>query len=448
MKILNGVYTADSGEIWIDGQKVTLRGAQDAQHNGISIIYQDFNLVPTLSVAENIFIGRLSKKNSPWVNWKELNKKAEELLSRLHYNLDPKQTVEEFSVAQMQMIEISKAISYNAKIIIMDEPSAVLTENELKKLFEIVRDLKQQGITIIYISHRLEEIFQICDQVTILRDGKVIETKPIHEITRVRIIEAMVGRKLDQEFPKRANEPGEVMLTVTGMNRGKKVKNVSFDLRRGEILGLAGLVGAGRTETVRLVFGADKCDSGSVSVNGEWKKIHSPWDAKRCGLALLPEDRKGQGLLLDMSVARNITFTNLDKIKVRFRILNPKQEKAVAMGYIESLRIKAPSTTQPVQFLSGGNQQKVAIAKWLFSDADILILDEPTRGIDVGAKYEIYLLMNELVKQGKSIILVSSELNEIVAMSDRVVVMHEGELKAILQKEEISAERVLMSAIG
>ena len=449
MKILNGVYQADSGEIYVEEEKVTLKNVLQAQQKGISIIYQEFNLVPQLSVAENIFIGRLRNKKAPVVNWKLLNQKAKKILDDLNYSLNPKQIAGELSVAQMQMLEIAKALSYDAKIIIMDEPSAVLTENELIKLFEIVKDLKQRGVTVVYISHRLEEIFRICDRVTILRDGKVIETKRVQDIKKEEIIESMVGRKMEQEFPKRVkSDAGEVILKVEGLKRGKKVKDVSFDLRKGEILGLAGLVGAGRTESARLIFGADKTDEGNIAIKGEKVLIKSPYEGKKLGIALLPEDRKEQGLLLEMSLSANIVLSSLGKIKDRFKMLSEKVEKKIATEYISSLNIKAPSTKQHVGFLSGGNQQKVVVAKWLFADADIIILDEPTRGIDVGTKYEIYLLMNRLIEQGKSIILISSELNEIVALSDRVVVIHEGRLRAILEKDDVSAENILTRAIG
>ncbi len=448
MKILNGVYAADEGEVLINGKKVCINNPLDAQQNGLSIIYQEFNLVPSLSVAENIYIGRLLNNNKKLIDWKDINAKADELLKKLNYDLDPKTPIDNLSVAQMQMTEIAKALSFNAKIIVMDEPSAVLTENELKKLFDIVRDLKKNGITVIYISHRLEEIFQICDKVTVLRDGKVINTTDIGNLTREHIIEQMVGRKLDQEFPKRESKTGEVVLRVQGLNRGKKVKNVSFELKKGEILGFAGLVGAGRTETVRLLFGADELADGTIEINGKKRIIKSPMDAKNCGIALLPEDRKNQGLLLEMPITQNISIVKLDKVKGHSGTLSVKKEKEVTKKYFSSLKIKAPSVTQRVYFLSGGNQQKVVIAKWLFSDADIFILDEPTRGIDVGAKYEIYLLMNELVAQGKSIILISSEMNEIIAMSDRILVMHDGEIRAELSKDEITPEKVLKYAIG
>ncbi|MBC5649234.1 sugar ABC transporter ATP-binding protein [Christensenella sp. NSJ-35] len=447
MKIINGVYSADQGEIYISGKKVSIKNPLDAQRNGVSIIFQEFNLVDTLSVAENIFIGRLGGKKK-MIDWKSIYKEAEKLLKSLNYDLDPRAAVETLSVAQMQMTEIAKAMSFDAKIIIMDEPSAVLTDNELKKLFDIVEDLKKRGITVIYISHRLEEIFQICDKVTVLRDGKIIDTGNVEDLNKEQIIEMMVGRKLDQEFPKREKKIGDVILRAKGLRRGDRVQDVSFELRRGEILGFAGLVGAGRTETMRLLFGADQMTAGSIELNGKQVHIKSPMEAKGEGIALLPEDRKKQGLLLELPITENISLVKLKKVMSKGNLINKKKEKDVAKGYFDSLKIKAPSVTQRVYFLSGGNQQKVVIAKWLFSDADIFILDEPTRGIDVGAKYEIYMLMNELVAQGKSIILISSEMNEIIAMSDRIMVMHDGKICAELNGEEITPENVLKHAIN
>lgn len=446
MKIINGVYSADKGEIFISGRKVSIKNPLDAQKSGVSIIFQEFNLVDTLSVAENIFIGRLGGKKK-MVDWKSIYDKAGKLLKSLNYDLDPRMPVESLSVAQMQMVEIAKAMSFDAKIIIMDEPSAVLTDNELQNLFHIVDDLRKKGITVIYISHRLEEIFQICDRVTVMRDGNIIGTGNISDLSKEQIIEMMVGRKLNQEFPKRKSKIGEVVLRAKGLRHGKKVKNVSFELKKGEILGFAGLVGAGRTETMRLLFGADPMTTGSVEVRGKMVHIGNPLEAKEVGIALLPEDRKKQGLLLESPITENISLVKLKKVMTN-GLINRKREKEVAREYFKSLKIKAPSVTQRVNFLSGGNQQKVVIAKWLFSDADIFILDEPTRGIDVGAKYEIYLLMNELVAQGKSIILISSEMNEIIAMSDRIMVMHDGKICAELNGQEITPENVLKHAIN
>ncbi|WP_038079019.1 sugar ABC transporter ATP-binding protein [Treponema primitia] len=447
MKILNGVYFADLGDILINGRGVELGDPLHAQKEGISIIFQEFNLVSMLSVAENIFIGRLGFGKKA-VDWKTLNQKAKELLDKLNYQLDPTEIVSNLTVAQMQMIEIAKALSFDSKIIIMDEPSSVLTDNELEKLFSIIRNLKKDGITVIYISHRLEEVFKICDKVTVLRDGKVIDTKPVSELSREQIIEKMVGRKMDQEFPKRESAIGEVVMSVKNLNRGKMVRDISFDLRKGEILGIAGLVGAGRTEVARAIFGADKKETGTIEIHGKVQNIDSPYDAKSCGIALMPEDRKLHGLLLEMPITYNISLTNFLKVKSKFGTLTNRKERSHAESFRASLQIKTPSVTQRVKFLSGGNQQKVVIAKWLFSDVDILIMDEPTRGIDVGAKYEIYLLMNRLVQQGKSVILISSELNEIIALSDRVLVMRQGKINASFEKEDITAERVLKAAIG
>ncbi len=446
-KILYGIYKKDSGQIFIDGKEVDIKNTDDAIAQGIAIIFQEFNLVNTLSVAENIFIGRMLRTRSGAVDWKRIYHEATKLLRRLNFELDPHELVEDLSVAEKQMVEIAKALSMNARILFMDEPSATLTDKELEKLFEIIDKLKQEGVTIVYISHRLEEIFRLCDRASVIRDGVMIDTLDVKSTTKNELIRKMVGREIDMEFPKRDYAAQGVLLEVKNISRKGKLKNISFTLKRGEILGIAGLVGAGRTELMRAVFGADKRDTGEIWIDGKKVGIKSTVAAKKNGLALVPEDRKGQGLLLNFSVAANTSITNLKQV-CQCGFLSSKKEKHVAAKYIDLLKTKTPSEKQKVLFLSGGNQQKVVLAKWLFSNCDILIMDEPTRGIDVGAKYEIYVLMNELVKQGKSIIMISSEMPEVIAMSDRVLVMHEGELKAELSREEVSAEKILSCAIG
>lgn len=447
MKVLIGVYKSDSGAIFIDGREVQHRNPLDAQQDGLSIIFQEFNLIPSLSISENIYIGRLAGKRK-LVDWKKLNQNAAALMRRLGYKLDVTSKVEDLSVAEMQMVEIAKALSYNAKIIVMDEPSSVLTENELERLFNIILDLKRQGTTVIYISHRLEEIFRICDTVTVLRDGQVISTKKVSETNREMLIRDMVGRELQNQFPHRSVEVGETILKASHLKRGAAVDDVSFDLRKGEILGFAGLIGAGRTETMRLLFGADPIESGTIEFYGKTLKSSSPHMAKKNGIALLPEDRKREGLILDQPIEQNISVVSMDKIKSALRLLSRKKERKTAREFMESLKIKAPSASQRVCFLSGGNQQKVVVAKWLFSDAEVMIFDEPTRGIDVGAKYEIYTLMNQLVENGKSIILVSSDMNEVLSMSDRIVVMRDGKVNGVLEKDQFSSENVLQLAIS
>lgn len=444
MKILNGIYQANSGEIYLKGEKVAISGVKDAQEKGISIISQEFNLINTLSIAENIFLGRFSGSNI--VNWKTMNKEAQNLLNKLGFSFNVKTIVGKLGAAEKQLVEIAKALSFNARIIVMDEPTSSLTKNEEEMLFKIIGRLREDGITTIYISHKLEEIFRICDTVTILRDGKVIDVNRVSAITRDEIIEKMVGRTIDMNFPKRSTVPGEPVLSVKNLVRNKLLHNISFDLHKGEILGIAGLVGSGRTELAESLFGAAHINGGTIIVNGKKVALHSTHDGKENSIGMLTEDRKETGLVLDFSVARNITITNLGAVISTF-ILDNKKEKAIAKKYIEKLNIKTPSTNQPIINLSGGNQQKVVLAKWLFSNVDILILDEPTRGIDVGAKYEIYCLMNELVAEGKSIIMISSELPEVLGMSDRILVMHEGHINGELRGDEMLAENVMKCAI-
>lgn len=446
-KILYGIYKKDEGQIFIDGQEVKIENTDDAIKLGVGIIFQEFNLVNTLSVAENIFLGRLHTAKNGTVDWKRINKEARQLLERLDFSLDPSAAVEELSVAEKQMVEIAKALSMDARILVMDEPSATLTDKELAKLFEIIEKLKAEGVTIVYISHRLEEIFRICDRATIIRDGVVIGTLDVASTTKTELIQKMVGRDITMEFPKRDYVAEGILLEVKDLSRKGKLHHINFKLKRGEILGIAGLVGAGRTELMRAIFGADKKDAGEIFLHGKKVSIHSTVAAKKYGLALVPEDRKGQGLLLHFSVMRNTTLANLKNI-LSGGIISRKKEKMAAAEYIEKLKIKTPSADQETVFLSGGNQQKVVLAKWLYSNAEILIFDEPTRGIDVGAKYEIYVLMNELVKQGKSIIMISSEIPEVIAMSDRVLVMHDGMIKAELGRDEVTPEKILGSAIG
>ena len=445
MKVLNGVYPATSGEMYLDGEKLELSGVKDAQEKGISIIYQEFNLINTLSVAENIFLGRYNGKGT--IKWKELRKKAQELLSSLGFNFDVDKTVGSLSTAEKQLVEIAKALSLNAKIIVMDEPTSSLTEKEVDMFFPIIERLKNNGITVIYISHKLDEIYRVCDYVTIMRDGNITGNSKVEDITRDEIIEKMVGRSLDMEYPARTVVPSEeVFLEVNNLSRRNELKDISFKLHKGEILGIAGLVGAGRTELAEAVFGADPADNGEIKVNGKAVSIRSTLAGKKQSIGLVTEDRKETGLVLPMTVAQNITITALDKA-CNGILLNKNKEKEAADTYVDSLKIKTPSINQTVVNLSGGNQQKVALAKWLYTDSDILIMDEPTRGIDVGAKFDIYCLMNELTERGKSVIMISSELPEVLGMSDRILVMHGGQIKGELTGENMTAEKVMKLAI-
>ena len=449
MKILSGVYSLEEGEIYINGQKETIKNPLDALNKGQSIIFQEFNLVDALSIAENIYLGRVSNKQGSWVDWKNMNKKAHELMLRVGYDIDPTTLIKDLSVAEKQMVEIAKALSYNSRVIIMDEPSATLTTNEVEKLIKIVNDLRADGVTVIYISHKLEEVMQISDRVSIMRDGKMISTYDIADVTTDKIVEEMVGRSVSQSYPQRPTKPGEdapIALEVKNLNRNGVFRNISFQLRKGEILGFAGLVGSGRTEIVRAIFGADKLDSGEIYINGEKVKITTPKVAIAKGLALLTEDRKSQGLHLHMPLSKNVSSANL-KAVAKGPFVSRKMEKDACNQYIDTLAIKTPSSEQKAVNLSGGNQQKVVLAKWMFANSDIIVLDEPTRGIDVGAKMEIYNLMNDMVAQGKSIIMISSELPELLAMSDRVVVIYEGNHKGTLAGDEITAENVMQTIL-
>ena len=444
MKVLNGVYQANAGEIYINGEKVELNGVKEAQAAGISIIYQEFNLINTLSVAENIFLGRYNGKKT--IAWKELKEKAAALLADLGFNFDVNKEVGKLSTAEKQLVEIAKALSLDAHIIVMDEPTSSLTEKEVDMFFPIIERLKAKGITVIYISHKLDEIYRLCDDVTIMRDGQVTGNAAVQEITRDKIIELMVGRSLDMEYPPRTAKPGEPILEVKNLCRRQQLKDISFTLHRGEILGFAGLVGAGRTELAEAIFGADPADSGEIILKGESVKIRSTLQAKNLSIGLVTEDRKETGLVLPMDVTENTTITDLKSVSKGI-ILDRKAEEKIAQKYVDSLKTKTPSLHQKINNLSGGNQQKVAVAKWLYSNSDVLILDEPTRGIDVGAKFDIYCLMNELTEQGKAIIMISSELPEVLGMADRVLVMHGGQIKGELTGEDMTAEKVMKLAI-
>lgn len=445
MKVLNGVHQADSGEILIDGQAVKIRCTTDAERLGIGLVFQECNLVNSLSVAENMFLNKL-RGEKRFVNWKQLNAATQEFLDSLCFDFRATAKIEDLSASQKQMVEIAKVLYKKPRVIVMDEPTSSLTTGETRHLFEIMHTLKESGTTIVYISHKMDEIFEMCDTATVVRDGNVIETRPTKDFTRDEIVERMVGRSVDTEYPKRSCKPGEVVLKLDRVVRNGVVGPISFELRKGEILGLAGLVGSGRTEIAEAIFGAEHYDGGVIEIGGKKVVISSTADGKKNGVGLLTEDRKETGLILSYDLIRNITITNLKKIKTGL-VLDKKKERAAATELAEELGVKTPSMMQIAGNLSGGNQQKVVFAKWLFSDVDILILDEPTRGIDVGAKYDIYCLMNRLVESGKSIIMISSELPEVLGMSDRLVVLSGGEKAGELSREEASAEAVMHLAI-
>ncbi len=446
MKVLTGIYKKDSGTITYEGKEVEFHNTREAQDAGVVIVHQELNMLGHLTVAQNIFIGREFKKGIR-IDDKKMNEEARKLFDRMHIDIDPKETMSNLTVGKQQMCEIAKAISHEAKVIIFDEPSAALTEAEIEELFKIIRDLRDQGLGIIYISHRMDEIKVITDRVTVMRDGAYVGTLITKDCTKDDIINMMVGRVI-YEDPKTKNmtPPGApVVLKVDHLNAGKMVQDVSFELHKGEVLGFSGLMGAGRTETMRALFGADPIDSGDIYVNGEKVTIKSPQDAVKHGIGYLSEDRKRFGIVVQKSVAENTTMADLDEFS-NGPFINKKKEKEIAEKFVKELDTKTPGVDQLVVNLSGGNQQKVVIAKWLTRNCDILIFDEPTRGIDVGAKNEIYKLMNQLAAEGKAIIMVSSEMTEILRMSDRIVVMCEGKKTGELDISEATQENIMNMA--
>jgi len=448
MKILAGVYRKDAGTILFRGQEVDIPNPHAAQVLGITMIHQELNLMPHLTIAQNIFIGREPRSAIPYLlDDARLNQQAQELLASLHLNYNPKTRVGGLTVARQQMVEITKALSYNSQVLIMDEPTAALTEAESEELFHMINRLRDKGIGIVYISHRMEEIKRIADRVTVMRDGQYIDTQPAAEISIDRMIALMVGRTIYESKPEIPDHAStDVVLEVRNLNRGRELQNINFTLKRGEILGFAGLVGAGRTEVARAIVGADPVDSIELIVKGQKVTIHSPKDAVKYGIGYLSEDRKPYGLITGMDVANNVGMASLRKFLSALGIVDDAQINAVAQQHVEALAIKTPSVKQKARNLSGGNQQKVVIAKWLTADTDILIFDEPTRGIDVGAKSEIYKLLNELARQGKSIIMISSELPEILRMSHRILVMCEGRLTGELSSSEATQEKIMQYA--
>ena len=446
MKILTGIYSKDSGEIKYMGQEVCYKGPAESEEAGISIVHQELNMMNDLTVAQNLFIGREEMKGL-FIDDKKMNEKARELFKVLKIDINPAEKIGNLTVGKQQMVEIAKAISSNAKVIIFDEPTAALTDSEIEELFKVIRDLKEKGTGMVYISHRMDEINVISDRVIVMRDGEYVGTLITKECSKDDIIKLMVGRAILGE-PKTASNVAKdapVVLKCENLNRGKAVKNVSFELRKGEILGFSGLMGAGRTEVARLIFGADKKDSGKIFINGKEVTINTPEDAVAHGIGYLSEDRKRFGLIVDKSVEENTVISSLNDF-VKGMFIDKAKSREVSQKYVESLKTKTPSVSQLVKKLSGGNQQKVVIAKWLVRNSDILIFDEPTRGIDVGAKSEIYALMEELAKEGKSIIMISSELPEVLRMSDRVIVMCEGRITGTLDIAEANQEVIMESA--
>jgi ribose transport system ATP-binding protein len=446
MKILSGIYTRDAGTVYLEGKPVDINGPRHAQELGIVIVHQEMNLMPHLTVAQNIYIGREPRRIGGLLDEKKLNQQTAQLLQRLGIReFRPEALVEHLTVAKQQMVEIAKALSFDAKVVIMDEPTSALTHGETETLFRLIGELKNNGIGVIYISHRMEELRRISDRITILRDGRYIATLDTAAADQHEVIKLMVGRDIDEKArPDVLDRSGsDVVLRVSGLNTKKLLKDVSFELRRGEILGFAGLMGAGRTELARAIIGADRITSGSLEVNGQTVRISQPADAVSKGIGYLSEDRKTLGLLLDRDVNTNILLSSLGRYTNALGFVRPGRGKETSRKFIESLRIKTPSMFATTKNLSGGNQQKVVIAKWLARDCDILIFDEPTRGIDVGAKEEIYRLLNELVERGKSIIMISSELPEVLRLSHRIMVMADGRITGELDSRDADQASIM-----
>ena len=444
MKVLTGIYQPDGGTITYEGSPYAVRNIREAQELGIGMIHQELNMMNHLTVAQNIFIGRESLAGGVWIDDAQMVKKTRELFNYIGINIDPTIKLDTLTVGKQQTVEIAKAVSHNTKLLILDEPTAALTQTEIEELFKIMGDLKAKGIGMIYISHRMDEIKRISDRVTVMRDGEYVGTVDTDKTTKDEIIQMMIGRVVYEDPKQKSNVPddAEVVLEVKNLCSGNTIKNVSFQLRKGEILGFSGLMGAGRTEVARAIFGADPYDCGEIYIKGERVEIRTPADAVQHGIGYLSEDRKRYGLMLIKSVAENTAIANMDRY-IKFGFINDRKMKEEALEYNTKLRTKTPSMNQLLKNLSGGNQQKVIIARWLIKNSDILIFDEPTRGIDVGAKSEIYTLINELAAQGKSIIMISSELVEILRLSDRVLVMCEGRKTGELDIAEANQENIM-----
>ena len=448
MKILSGVYQKDEGKIFIDGEEAKIKGIKSAEEYGVTIIHQEMSVINNLTVAENIFLGNEKfNKFTGKINKKLLVERSKLFLEQIGCNIDPNRLVGSINVGEKQMIEIAKALTKNARVIIMDEPTTALTEVETKNLFKVIDNLKRKGIAIIYISHRMEEIFAICDRVEVLRDGKYAGNALIKDIDNDKLIAMMVGRTIEDQFPYRETKKGSKILEVSNLTSKAGVNNANFNVKEGEILGVAGLMGSGRTELAKTIFGEYKKDSGTIKLNGKEVNIKSVQEAIDYGICYLSEDRKKEGCVLSLSVAENMILSNLKKYENSFKVINKNKAKEDVDYYIKKMKIKTPNRDQLIKNLSGGNQQKVILAKWLMLSPEVLIIDEPTRGIDVGAKKEIYELLNELKTQGKAIIMISSDLPEVLGISDRIMVMSEGKISGELSRSEASQESIMKLAV-
>lgn len=446
MKIMSGVYQADAGKIFIDGKEENINSVKKAQELGVGIIFQELNLCPHLTVADNIYIGRPPKKG-PFISDKKMHADAQAVLDELGINISTHAIVRTLSVAQQQMVEIAKAISKNSRILVLDEPTAALTDKEIEQLFDIIRNLQKKKVGMVYISHRMEELEQICERVSVLRDGEYIGTRNYKDITVDELVNMIVGRSLEDKYPKYERKIGEVMFEARNIRRKDIVNVDKIQVRKGEIVGIAGLMGSGRTEIARCIFGADKAESKELFLDGKQIIVNNPGQAIDHGIGYATEDRKFDGLALDLDVQYNTNMAHLKQLS-KFGVIDDKEAKINAQKYRELLRTRTPSLRQRVRNLSGGNQQKIVLSKWLCNDVKLLIIDEPTRGIDVGAKYEVYELLNQLSDQGVSIIMISSDLPEILGMSDRVLVVHEGTINGELETKKTTQEEILYLAAG
>ena len=447
MKILTGVYTKDGGTVKVNGQEVDYSSPQEAEAAGIVFIYQELNVMFDLTVEENLFMGKEITKGFGICDRKAMRAKAEEVLDRMGVKIPVDTVMSDLSVGQQQMIEICKALLVDAKVIIMDEPTAALTQSETAALFEVINTLRKRGVSIVYISHRMEEIFELCDRITVLRDGQYIDTREIKDITMDDVVKMMIGREIGERYPSRNHSVGKTVFEVKGLSRKGAFDNVSFTVGAGEVLGVSGLMGAGRTEIMQAIFGYMPADSGEILIDGQPVKIKSPMDAMKAGIGFITEDRKVEGLMLDKTIRENIALANLGTISGSGVISKAKEKSLISRG-IEEFKIRCFGTEHECGNLSGGNQQKVVLAKWIYTEPKILILDEPTRGVDIGAKKEIYNVINDMARKGVAIIMVSSELPEILGMSDRVMVVREGDVRGILNIENASQENIMTLATG
>ncbi|WP_186423629.1 sugar ABC transporter ATP-binding protein [Lacrimispora celerecrescens] len=448
MKILTGIYEKDSGTVLIDGEEVVYKTPKEAEHAGIILIHQELNVLFDLTVEENLFLGKEITTRRGICNKKEMQKQAETILEKLGVKIPVKKRMAELAVGQQQMIEICRALMSEAKVIIMDEPTAALTASETEILFKVIKKLQKDGVSIIYISHRMEEIFELCDRITVLRDGQYVGTKETQNTNEKDIVKMMIGREIGERYPERKSSIGKEILRVSGLTKHGTYENVSFSVKEGEVLGVSGLMGAGRTEVMRSIFGNMQHDGGDIFIDGTKCTIDNPAAAIKYGIGFITEDRKTEGLMLEDSIKNNISLTNLASISDRYHVINKGKEKSLAENAIKELKIRCFHQSQECGKLSGGNQQKVVFAKWVYTNPRILILDEPTRGVDVGAKKEIYNIINELAAKGVAIIMVSSELPEILGMSDRIMIIREGTVRGILNKEEANQEKIMTLATG